>query len=141
MGRTDEAKNSATQALAVIKASMRFEPNQPDITKARALALALLGQGDSAEKVARRVREIYPRSLDDWGGADYLLEATGILAIAGRDELVFEWLDDYLSGGGALFTLIAIRELPVFSRLVDEPEFSALIKQHGLVPEDKSPPN
>jgi TolB-like protein/Flp pilus assembly protein TadD len=141
MGRTDEAKNSATQALAVIKASMRFEPNQPDITKARALALALLGQGDSAEKVARRVREIYPRSLDDWGGADYLLEATGILAIAGRDELVFEWLDDYLSGGGALFTLIAIRELPVFSRLVDEPEFSALIKKHGLVPEDKSPPN
>ena len=140
MGRTVEAKSSAAEALPVIKAAMRFEPNQPDIKKAEALALALLGQGEAAEKAVRHVREIYPRSLDDWGGADYLFEATRILVIAGRDQLAFEWLDDYLSSNGALFTLIAIRELPAFSRLAGEPEFSALVKKYGLVPEDKSPP-
>ncbi|MDH4020424.1 MAG: tetratricopeptide repeat protein [Xanthomonadales bacterium] len=140
MGRTVEAQSSAAEALPVIEAAMRFEPNQPDIKKAQALALALLGQGEAAEKAVRRVRELYPRSLDDWGGADYLFEATRILAIAGRDQLAFEWLDDYLSGNGAVFTLIAIRELPAFSRLAGEPEFSALIEKYGLVPEDKSLP-
>jgi hypothetical protein len=55
---------------------------------------------------------------DDWGGADYLLEVTQALAIAGRNTLALDWLDDYLSGSGVYSTLIVIKELPAFSRLV-----------------------
>jgi hypothetical protein len=81
----------------------------------RAFVLHGMGQTD---KAAKRVREIYPRSHDDWGGADYLLEVTQALAIAGRNTLALDWLDDYLSGSGVYSTLIVIKELPAFSRLV-----------------------
>ncbi|MEE8371738.1 MAG: tetratricopeptide repeat protein, partial [Sphingomonadales bacterium] len=138
-GRTAQAKDLAAKALPAIEAARRFEPNEPDIEKARAYALALMGRADGAEAAARRVRQIYPRSRDDWGSADYLISVIEALAIAGRNDLALRWLDEYLSGGAAPETLIQIRKLPTFSALAGEPGFEALVKKHGLVPKDRSP--
>ena len=137
-GRSDEAKGFAAGALPVIENAQRFEPNAPEIEKAKAYAMALMGRGDEAEAAARRVRELYPRSRDDYGAATYLLDVTEALAIAGRNALALEWLDDYLSGGGAQATLIELREWPSFAALAEAPGFAALIEKHGLVPADKS---
>ena len=138
-GRSAEAKDFAAKAIPVIEAAQRFEPNEPDIEKAKAFAMALMGRAKEALAAAKRVREIYPRSHDDWGGSDYLLEVTAVLAIAGHNALALEWLDDYLSGDGAMLTLIEIRKMPAFAPLTKEPGFAGLIEKHGLVPEDKSP--
>ena len=137
MGRTEDAKSFAATALVKIESAQTFEPNAPEIKKAEAFAMALLGRADEAETAAKRVREIYPSTRDDWGAADYLLNVIEVLAIAGRYELALEWLDDYLSGGGAQATLVAIREFPGFSALVQEPGFTALVEKHGLVPEEE----
>ncbi|MEE8371315.1 MAG: tetratricopeptide repeat protein [Sphingomonadales bacterium] len=138
-GRTGEAKSFAAKALPAIEAARRFEPNEPDIEKAMAYALALMGRADGAEAAARRVRQIYPRSRDDWGGADYLISVTEALAIAGRHDLAIGWLDEYLSGGAASITLLALKSNHFFKELAGEPGFAALVKKYGLVPEDRSP--
>ena len=138
-GRTEEAAVFAEKALPLIEAAQRFEPNEPDIEKAKGYALALMGRKDEAEAAARRIRQIYPRSHDSWGGADFLFGATEILAIANHNALALEWLDDYLTGGGAIMTLMAIGKHPGFATLVKGPGFTTLIEEHGLVPEDQSP--
>ena len=137
-GRLDEAKDFAARALPMIEAAQRVEPNQPEIEKARAFTMALMGRADEAEAAARRVRALYPVSLDAFGSANYLIAITEVLAIAGRNALALEWLDDYLSSGGALQTLIEIRQWPAFAALAQTPGFAALIEKHGMVPVDES---
>ena len=138
-GRADGASALAAKAMPIIEAAQRLEPNEADIETARGLALALMGRNDEALVSAQRVRELYPRSLDDWGGSNYLFFATQVLAVAGHDDLAIEWLDDYLSGTGAELTLMQIREVPAFKKLADTPAFAALVEKYGLVPADKSP--
>jgi TolB-like protein/Flp pilus assembly protein TadD len=132
------AADYAEPALAVIDAAQRLEPNEADIEKARAFALAIMDRKDAALASVLRVRELYPRSLDDWGGGDFLIAATEVLAIAGQEELALKWLDEYLSGAGADYSLAAISRFPAFSRLADAPEFGALVEKHGMVPVDES---
>jgi TolB-like protein/Flp pilus assembly protein TadD len=139
-GRAGDASDFAAKAMPVIEAAQRLEPNEADIESAKALALAIMGRPDEALVAAKRVRELYPRSLDDWGGGNYLMAATEVLAIAGHDELALAWLDDYMSGNGADMTLIHVRQLPAFKKLADTPAFAALVEKYGLVPADKSPP-
>jgi TolB-like protein/Flp pilus assembly protein TadD len=136
--RDGTAADYAEQALTVIETAQRLEPNEADIERAKAFALAIMGQSDAALASALRVRELYPRSLDDWGGSDYLYAAAEALAIAGQDKLALQWLDEYLSGIGADYSLAAISRYPAFSRLADTPEYAALIEKHGQVPVDKS---
>lgn len=138
VGRTDDASDFAAQAIPVIDAAQRLEPNEADIEAARALALALMGRKEEALVSAMRVRELYPRSLDDWGGSAYLLGVTGALAIAGQNDRALEWLDDYLSGTGADVSLMQARQIPAFKKLADTPGFAALVEKYGLVPADKS---
>ena len=137
-GRADDARELAAKAMPVIEAAQRLEPNEADIEMARAFAMALMGRKDEALVSAMRVRELYPRSLDDWGGGNHLFAATGALAIAGQDELALKWLDDYMSGNSADFTLIQVRQLPAFRKLAATPAFAALVEKYGLVPADKS---
>jgi hypothetical protein len=125
--------------MPIIEAAQRLEPNEADIEKAKAMAMALMGQKDEALVSSIRVRELYPRSLDDWGGSEYLLGVTEALAIAGQDELALEWLDDYLGGTSADLSLIQARQIPAFKKLADTPAFAALVEKYGLVPADKSP--
>jgi len=134
------AAGYAAEALPVIVAAQQLEPDEADIERARAFALAMIGDADGALASAMRVREIYPRSLDDWGGGDFLLAAAEALAIAGQDELALVWLDEYMSGNGADFSLAAIGRFPAFARLTNTPAYAALVEKHGLVPVDKSPP-
>ena len=138
-GRATEASNFAAKAMPIIEAAQRLEPNEADIEKAKAMAMALMGQKDEALVSSIRVRELYPRSLDDWGGSEYLLGVTEALAIAGQDELALEWLDDYLGGTSADLSLIQARQIPAFKKLADTPAFAALVEKYGLVPADKSP--
>ena len=138
-GRTDDARDLAAQAMPVIEAAQRFEPNEADIEAAKGLALALMGRKDEALVSAQRVRELYPRSLDDWGGSNYLFHATRVLAVARHDDLAIEWLDDYLSGTGADWTLIGLQQVPAIKKFADTPAFAALVEKYGLVPADKSP--
>ena len=138
-GRVGDASDFAAKAMPVIEAAQRLEPNEADIEMAKALAMAFMGRKDEALVSAQRVRELYPRSLDDWGGSNYLFAATEALAIAGQDELALQWLDDYMSGNGADLTLIQVRQLPAFRKLADTPAFAALVQKYGLVPADKSP--
>lgn len=137
-GEATEAARFAGRALPVIDAAQRLEPSEPDIERAKAYALAIMGRRDDALVSARRVRELYPRSRDDWGGGDYLYAAAEALAIAGQDELALEWLDDYMSGNGADYSLALTRRYPAFARISDTPGFASLIQKHGLVPRDKS---
>ncbi|MGB5336582.1 MAG: tetratricopeptide repeat protein [Woeseiaceae bacterium] len=137
-GQAAEAARLAGQALPIIDAAKRLEPNEADIERARAYALAIIGRKDEALAAAQRVRELYPRSLDDWGGGDYLFAAAETLAIAGQDELALTWLDEYASGDGADFSLAATRQYPAYVRLADSAGFAALVEKHGLVPADKS---
>ena len=65
-----EASNFAAKAMPIIEAAQRLEPNEADIEKAKAMAMALMGQKDEALVSSTRVRELYPRSLDDWGGSE-----------------------------------------------------------------------
>lgn len=138
-GRNEEAKSFAAKALPAIESARRFEPNEPDIEKAKAYALALMGRADEAVASARRVRQIYPRSRDDWGGADYLISVIEALAIAGQNDLALRWLDEYLSGGAAPVTLLVIKSNRSYKALAGEPGFKALVEKYGLVPEDRSP--
>ena len=138
-GRAGEAGDFAAKAMPVIESAQRLEPNEADIESAKALAMAILGRADEALVAAKRVRELYPRSLDDWGGSNYLFAATETLAIAGHDDLALTWLDEYMSGNGADLTLIHVRQLPAFKKLADTPGFAALVQKYGLVPADKSP--
>lgn len=137
-GESTEAARFAARALPIIDAAQRIEPNEADIERARAYALAIMGRKDEALAAAQRVRELYPRSLDDWGGGDYLFAAAETLAIAGQDELALKWLDEYESGNGADFSLASTRQYPAYARLADSPGFLALVEKHGLVPTDKS---
>ena len=137
-GRAGDASDFAAKALPVIEAAQRLEPNETDIEMAKALAMAIMGRKDEALVSAMRVRKLYPRSLDDWGGGAYLFSATEALAIAGQDELALQWLDDYMSGNGADWTLIQVRQVPAFRKLADTPAFAALVEKYGLVPADKS---
>ncbi len=137
-GEPTEAARFAARALPLIDAAQRLEPNEADIERARAYALAIMGRKDEALAAALRVRELYPRSLDDWGGGDYLFAAAETLAIAGQDELALTWLDEYASGHGADFSLASTRQYPAYARLADSPGFAALVEKHGLVPTDKS---
>lgn len=138
-GRKGEARDYAAKSLPVIDAAQRLEPKEADIEVARAMALAIMGRKDEARVSAERVRDLYPRSLDDWGGSNFLMSATKALAIAGEDALALQGLDVYLSGNGAELTLIEIRKKSMFRKLADTPGFAALVKKHGLVPVDKSP--
>jgi tetratricopeptide (TPR) repeat protein len=138
-GRASEASDFAAKAMPVIESAQRLEPNEADIEMAKAFAMAIMGRADEALVSAQRVRELYPRSLDDWGGSTYLLGVTEALAIAGQDEQALQGLDDYLSSSGAELTLIQIREVPAFKKLADTPAFAALVEKYGLVPADKSP--
>jgi TolB-like protein/Flp pilus assembly protein TadD len=132
------AADYAEPALAVIDAAQRLEPNEADIERAKAFALAIMGRMNEALASALRVLELYPRSLDDWGGSDFLFAAAEVLAIAGQDELALKWLDEYLSGTAADYSLAAISRYPAFSRLADTPDFGALVEKHGMVPVDES---
>ena len=125
--------------MPLIEAAQRLEPNEVDIALAKAYAYALTGQADTALSSAQQVRDIYPTSFDDWGGASYLLAAIETLAIAGQNDVALEWLDEYLLGAGALLTLGAIRENRIYAALIEEPGFAALVEKHGLIPEDQSP--
>ena len=138
-GRASEAGDFAAKAMPIIESAQRLEPNEADIEMAKAFAMAIMGRADEVLVSAQRVRELFPRSLDDWGGSNYLLGVTEALAIAGQDEQALQWLDDYLSGSGAELTLIQIREVTAFKKLADTPGFAALVEKYGLVPEDKSP--
>lgn len=133
-----EAARFAERALPIIDAAQRLEPSEPDIERAKAYALAIMGRKQEGLASARRVRELYPRKLDDWGGGDYLFAAAEALAIAGQDELALQWLDEYMSGNGSDFSLASTRRYPAFARLADTPGFAALVKKYGLVPPDKS---
>ena len=135
------AADFAENALAIIESAQRLEPNEADIERAKAFALAMMGRKDAALASALRVRELYPRSLDDWGGGDYLYAAAEVLAIAGHDELALKWLDEYMSGTGADYSLAATSRYPAFARLADTPGFRALVEKHGLVPADQSAAN
>ena len=139
-GNVADAGDYAERALPAIQAAQRLEPNEADIERAKALALAIMGRKDEALASALRVRDLYPRSLDDWGGGDYLYAAAEALAIAGHDKLALQWLDEYMSGNGADYSLVLTSRFPAFARMVDTPGFSALVEKHGLVPEDKSRP-
>jgi tetratricopeptide (TPR) repeat protein len=135
------ADDYAEPALAIVDAAQRLEPNEADIERAKAFALAIMGRKDAALASALRVRELYPRSLDDWGGGDYLYATAEAIAIAGHDELALKWLDEYMSGTGADYSLAATSRFPAFARLADTPGFAALVEKHGLVPADQSVAN
>lgn len=140
-GNDSAAADYAERALDVIDVAQRLEPNEADIERARAIALAIMNRKDAALASALRVRELYPRSLDDWGGGDYLYAAAEALAIAGNDNLALEWLDEYMSGNGADYTLLSTSRYPAFSRLTNTPGFARLVDKHGMVPADKTPGN
>jgi TolB-like protein len=129
----------AQYALENIERELAAEPDNAELEKARGLALALLGRRDAAVASARRTRELYPLTLDAFGGLEYLEDAIRIAAMAGDTNLALEWLDEY-QGGGVGQTLMAFSTDKTLTDIVNTEGFAELVDRYGLVPEDRNKP-
>jgi DNA-binding winged helix-turn-helix (wHTH) protein/tetratricopeptide (TPR) repeat protein len=110
------------EAARLIEEAVRFVPNDPLIVSLQGLLFAMMGNGEAAiECVTRAVSN--PRSFGHTHHTYY--QIAGTLALTGRRQTAFEWLERSVSTGFACWPffmkdpcLESLRGLPEFELLV-----------------------
>jgi tetratricopeptide (TPR) repeat protein len=123
-GDMKAARQRAAEVLAMIRAELEHEPENPTLWSAACLAQALLGNREEALKAGRRSSELMPESRDALFGPQNSQTVALGLAWAGEKERALAEVERLLQIPWGL-NVYFCRES--FRPLRDDPRFKALM--------------
>jgi TolB-like protein/tRNA A-37 threonylcarbamoyl transferase component Bud32/Tfp pilus assembly protein PilF len=128
MGDNTRADVFYEEALEVLTAAARDNPEDPRIQSAMGSVYAGLGRKEEAIASGRKAVEIYPVTRDAILGVDRLMDLAQIYARVGEKEASIELIRQILSMP-AIYTIYAFELDPRFDSLREEPAYKQLIRE------------
>ena len=130
------ARVSAEQARNTVEPLYREKPDDPDLTKALSLDYALMGEKDSALKLAERAVMLKPRSKDSASGPTYEESLAVVQTLVGEKNRAISTLTQLLQMPyfGGLYgippiTPALLRLDPIWDPLRADPAFQKLCQE------------
>ena len=129
LGQTSEAQAAYVKAREAAEAAVRHAPDKPSRHADLALALAHLGEKESAIAEGKRATEMLPVSIDAFEGPMMVEKLAEVYALTGEHAQAIALLDELLSRPGDL-TVPLLRQDLAWESLRDDPAFRKMLEKH-----------
>ena len=128
----DDARAMAfyEEALEILEAAVRENPEDPRIHSALGAAYAGLGRKEEAIAAGRKAVEIYPVTRDAILSVDRMMDLTRIYARVGEKDAALAMMREILTTPG-IYTIHTFELDPSFDSLRDEPAYRLLAQEFG----------
>jgi TolB-like protein/Flp pilus assembly protein TadD len=129
LGKAAEARAAFERAKTRAEVALKEAPDEPSRHKLLALALAHLGEKETAIAEAKRAVALRPESRDAFEGPGYTIGLAEVYALTGENAKAIELLDGLLSRPSDL-TVHVLKLDPVFDSLRNDPGFQNLLAKY-----------
>ena len=128
MGEKEKSWEALELAVAYLEPALDEHPDDPRYHTSLGLAYALLGRKEEAIREGSEAVKLLPISKDAFAGTLYAQNLALIYAWVGETEKAIDLLEELLSKPGTL-SVAALRNLPHWDPLRDNPRFQALLEK------------
>ncbi len=129
MGQSQVAKIYFDSARVLLEGALREAPNSERLLSSLAKVYAGLDRSDEAVSAARRANELHSVSLDALDGPKYVRVLAMVYSMVGQQDKAIEQVG-YLLTIPSNMSVKALKLMPEFRPLRDNPRFDALLKKY-----------
>lgn len=133
LNESEDARRAYAAALEMLEDLARERREDPYVEIQRGIALAGLGRVEEAIHAGRRAVELYPVSLDAFGGTDFVERLALIYTMVGEHDAALDELESLLSSPGWSRSAHELKLNPVWEPLRNHPQFKKLVERFGQI--------
>ncbi|MEE9231807.1 MAG: protein kinase [Acidobacteriota bacterium] len=133
LNESEDARRAYAAALEMLEDLARERREDPYVEIQRGIALAGLGRVEEAIQAGRRAVELYPVSLDAFGGTDFVERLALIYTMVGEHDAALDELESLLSSPGWSRSAHELKLNPVWEPLRNHPQFKKLVERFGQI--------